>query len=253
MKFIRWILVTAFLFSNSLSLAQLDTAELLQQPYSMITKSMHQHAHYQIEIPQGCSYKLKQVMAKGGSLVSQEILKRSVVIEDFPRDDVKDREFYHYTDAFKALDAIVANKSYSDIYTYLRDNKRSYYEWQFYVAGDSESSRSYGSAGYRVILKPKTLMFFIYGDTPGAPVAVWWEDVAKAVTKELLEKYPSLYECDFVQGTDTHILTYLAAEASGVGAIVYKGTGNRFGGNAYNAQWLQIITPSAIESMERFK
>ncbi|MNT53931.1 hypothetical protein D3C72_1910520 [compost metagenome] len=73
------------------------------------------------------------------------------------------------------------------------------------------------------------------------------------IVKEVSEKNPALQACDIRGIPDAPtLLTALVMEASDISLIAYIGADNKFG-SSRGYQWLQLVNPWAIESMELYQ
>jgi hypothetical protein len=200
-----------------------------------------------------CIAAVKKHMNAGGNLASKKIIENSLVVEKFPRADVADNDFFHYTGQGSSFEQIRTQKSYSDFFSYLRKGAASTWNWVLYVAGDDRSSQSYGGYGYKFTFKPGTRIFYSQGDKPG--VSSNKEAIESEVTAELVARNPELQNCNS-KFNDSYLnfLVYLSAEASKVGAVAYWGIGNSVPGAAgAGSQWLQVLDAWSLQSMDRIR
>jgi hypothetical protein len=206
------------------------------------------------ELPE-CLAGIREHLKNGGNFQSQAVLSYSTPIEEFPRNDVKKNKFYHWTNAETALDQIAKQKSYGDLFSYARTNSSAedlITRWYFYIAADAESSRQYGDHGYRFSFYEGTRVYFVTGDKPGNRVRP--DDLLQQIANELGARSPKLKKCvEGDLGSGQLILRELALEASNVSLIAYFGIGNFKSDESYGSQWLQVINPWAIKSMEAIK
>lgn len=198
-----------------------------------------------------CVAAVKKHIQAGYSLASKKVISHSLAVEKFPRPDVSDNTFFHYTPVGDQFDAIIAKKGYAEFFSFLRERAGSLWGWVLYVAGDNMSSKSYGPAGYKFTFKPGTLIFFSQGDKPGVSSDMLTID--REIKEELTEKSPELAACDYDGGGNVNLLTYLAAESSNVGAVAYWGVGNFKATPGRGNQWLQILDAWSIKSIERIQ
>ena len=253
---VRLLTVMFMLVSGFESRAFESSADALQHPESLLSMIVSPERNKVNEgLRPECVNAVRKHVQSGGGLESNVVKKFSMAVKDFPDKDLSDLDVYHYTKpkSAEALTRIMQQQSYQEFSEYLRHNNSRMKDWFFYVAGDSKSSAWYGTKAFRFTLKPETQIYFYQGDLPGAPKVSLY-DLMKSVTKDFVSINPELAACDYTDGVNSefHVLTYLAAESSNVGAILYWGIGN-YHGSFGGAQWLQIIDPSAFDSMEIFK
>jgi hypothetical protein len=231
----------------------------LKYPESMVSMLLSSEPNaVNRSISAACIVAVKKVMQSGGNLVSKKLVANSLPLEKFPRSDVADNSFFHYTRSDSAFDQIAAKRSYADLFSYARTQGSSTWNWVFYVAADDVSSSGFGPYEYKFTLKPSTLIFYSQGDRPGQKSAA--ATVESEITKELIAKYPALSDCNhtFNDGPLLNFLVYLSAEASKIGAIAYWGVGNStkqttVPQSVVGVQWLQIVDAWSIQSMERIR
>lgn len=176
-------------------------------------------------------------------------------IEAFADEDVKDREFFHFTNAEAVKKEINAGR-YDQVFHYLRNHTADSSSWFLYMAADDRSSGDYGYVKVTIHLRPHALIFLSMGDSPGKPPTVLGaEQVTKDIEQELIAQDAGLAVCS-KQGADAGdyrehpILVSLATEASGIDAIAYIGIENA-GIEIANIgfrdfQWMQLVGPWSI-------
>jgi len=252
------LLTVMFMFVSGFeSQAYENSREALQYPESLLSMIVSPEPNNVNRVIRAeCVEAVRKHIHNGGSLESNVVKQRSIPVKDYPHADLSDLDVYHYTkpESAEALTQIMHQKSYADLLSYGRNNRSSVKSWFFYVAGDSESSTWYGPKGFRFKFKPEAQIFFLKGDIPGRPRVENYR-VTEKVAQELSSVNPELDACNYGQfNGEYNILTYLAAESSGVSAVLYWGFNNIYGGGMFGrAQWLQILDTSAFESMEIFK
>jgi|GEM_PF-2131239 len=240
-----------------------DPRTPLKFQYSLLSMITNDDANNNVKkkIPDDCIAALKKTVASGGHLASRAILKNSLPVEKFPRADTADNTFFHYTKEGATFDGIMKGQRYSDFFQFIRTNLPNFWNWVFYMAADEQSSASgYGNDGYKFTFKPHSLIFFVQGDMPGSEQS-GYAAVRDAVKAELLARNPELETCSRIIYYDDNgqsyngmnILISLAAESSGVAGIAYWGIDNKKGNAGSGAQWLQILGPWKIKSMERIR
>jgi len=199
-----------------------------------------------------CVEAVKKHIAAGYNLASKAVIANSLPVEKFPRPDVSDNDFFHYTESGTEFNAIMTKKSYADFFSWMR-TRDTLWNWLLYVAGEDQSSNSYGNYGYKFKFKPGTRILYSQGDKPGMKSSSRTQ-IAADIAQELVVKTPELANCNYDMQYEVNFLTYLSAESSKIGAVAYWGIGNNVpGASGAGYQWLQVIDAWAIESMERIR
>lgn len=199
-----------------------------------------------------CLASVRAHLKAGGNFYSKTAVKYSAPFEKNPRADVADNTFFHWTNANTAFDKIIRQRSYEDLFSYVRSRGSDAYDWLIYLAADPSSSESYGRFLYKFTMKKGSRIFFLRGDyQPGYYIP---EDrLNSMIVKEVSEKNPALQACDIRGIPDAPtLLTALVMEASDISLIAYIGADNKFG-SSRGYQWLQLVNPWAIESMELYQ
>jgi hypothetical protein len=209
------------------------------------------------QIPRACIGAIQKTIRSGKTFYSKIMVKDSIAVGQFPREDVQDGNFYHWTNSSE-LEGIARRRQFSSVYKYLRSRCNSKFEsclggWYMYVAGDDYSSSEFGSILYKITLSKTARIFIFRGDFH--PDNYKTDQLNADIEAELIAKEPDLQNCQQVLyhkkfGTPS-ILEALALEASGISASAYYGVDNRYGDQREGSQWLQLVGPWVIQKMER--
>lgn len=204
-----------------------------------------------------CLSAIQKTIKSGKTFFSKLMVRESRTVSKFPRDDVQDGGFYHWTNSSEMVE-IAKSKRFTNIFKYLRSKCDTNYVsclggWYMYVAADQDSSREFGSILLKITLPQNALIFLSRADF--LPDNVGTNELNAAIEEELIAKEPDLAFCQREMywrdlGVPS-ILEALAAEASGISAISYYGVNNRVGEGREGSQWLQLVGPWVIQKMER--
>jgi hypothetical protein len=207
-----------------------------------------------------CASAVKNFIKSGKNFYSKELLKRTVKISDFPRADVKDFDFYHYSRSAQLSD-VAKRKAFGEIYSYLRDRCQDKYGncmggWFLYMASESESSHkeAYGPNGFKITLRRDAkILMLLKTSVEGS---AFFNDLMTDVERELIAKDASLQACQGRMAkvdipVTPSVLEALAAEASRVDAYAYYGLNNWAAmTDDRGYQWMTVVGPWAIKTME---
>ena len=248
------MIITMFLLVTSAAQsAEWNPRTPLQYPSSLHSKiAFGDTKNMSLVYGDKCLLAAKAFLIAGGNFYSKTVVKYSAPFEKSPRADVIDNTFFHWTPAQAAFDKIANQKSYGDLFSYIRNKSFDLYDAYIYLAADPESSQQYGDRLYKFTLKKNSRVFFLKGDYESG---YYIPDVRlnSMIVKEVSEKNPALATCD-VRGETPDaptLLTALALEASDIALIAYIGVDNKFG-MARGSQWFQLVGEWSIESMQPF-
>jgi hypothetical protein len=229
----------------------------LNYPSSLHSKILTNTSNMKRIYGEDCLLAVKEYLGSGGDFHSNMALKFSLPFENFPRADVADNSFFHWTSkgAKGPFDEMIVKQSYEDLFSYIRNRGGStdVYDWLFYLAADPKSSQDFGVNLYKFTLKKETLVFFLKGDMPNSSTNL--ENVNAAIVSEISQRDRSLQKCDIKRDPDAPtLLVALALEATNISLVAYVGVNNEQGTRTKKGpQWLQLVNPWAIESMEFVK
>lgn len=224
-----------------------DPRTPLKYPSSLHSMVMHNSSNVSSVLGLSCMEAVRKHLEKGGNFATKFVVENSLPFEQFPRQDVTDNRFFHWTESPGPLGQIAHKRTFGDLLVYARENVSNPDRWAFYVAADPDSSRVFGTISYKLTLQKGTKVFFSQGDKPGASTnTVVDSDLSTA--RELFSRNRYLVSCRSV------ILRLLSLEASNVSLVAYFGVDNHVSyGVGRGYQWFEVINAWAIKSMELVK
>lgn len=210
----------------------------------------------QESLSEACLAAIQKTLGSGKDFYSPFVVQNSIRVDEFPNPALRNGEFYHWTRA-SAMTQIAESAQYSRIFSFIRnkctgESGGCLNGWYLYVAGDLTSSRQYGNILLKVTLPKDARIFDFRGELRAGKVSS--DKINSLVENELIQKEPALQACreelySASYGTPS-ILEALAFEASGIAANAYYGFQKPDGTSRPDYQWLQILSPEAIQVMK---
>lgn len=254
-RFFSFFSVFVLLMAASANAASMVNPLLYKDSlHSMIIAWGKNPVKQSVSVP--CQMAIASHLKAGKNFFSPVLLKKYTMrIEDFADEDVKDREFFHFTNAEAVKKEINAGRL-DQVFHFLRHHTADSSSWFLYMAADDRSSGSYGYVQVTIHLRPHALVFLSMGDAPGKPpTALGADQVTKDIEQDLIARDAGLAVCS-KQGAvagdyrEHPILVNLATEASGIDAIAYIGIENAgvliSNIGFLDFQWMQLVGPWSI-------
>jgi hypothetical protein len=229
----------------------------LDYPFSFHTLMSYKESNsINSRFPKECGDAVQKVLSSGGNFSTVAIKKYVRPLSEVPSLQHTQGSFYHYTDwevprmVSKASQTPgIIRSSEGRVFSPIFDGVRQNPNYYFYIAGNPESSKSYGKTQYTVKFALDTKVYHPHGLND----ELSGQQADQEIEDELIAKYPDLQPCKSTNETWQPILADLSAEAEGVGIKAYIGVTEKTQKDDFTnmvLEWYMVLGEWAIQSFD---